>query len=63
MKNYDYWNRFCKTGKVNDYLNYIACTKEEGIPEGLVIDKDEESDISVSINYRNRDGSIGHAGW
>ena len=29
MNNYDYWSDFIKTGKIDDYLNYIACTKEE----------------------------------
>ncbi len=63
MKNYDYWKRFSKTGKINDYLNYIACTREEEIPEGLVMNDDEESGICAGIDYSNGDGSIGHAGW
>ena len=29
MKNYDYWKTFIMSGKVDDYLHYIACTKEE----------------------------------
>ena len=33
MKNYDYWEKFVKTGKIDDYLNYIACTREESMEE------------------------------
>ena len=29
MKNYDYWKSFVNTGKIDDYLHYIACTQEE----------------------------------
>ena len=62
MKNNDYWEKFSKTGKVNDYLNYIACTREEIDSELLVMGKDEESDIRAGIDYGDGDGSIGHAG-
>ena len=29
MKNYDYWKSFVNTGKIDDYLHYVACTREE----------------------------------
>ncbi len=29
MNESEYWNLFCQTGKVDDYLHY-ACTSEEG---------------------------------
>ena len=63
MKNYDCWTKFIRTGKINDYLNYIACTSEEGIDECLVVDKHEEGDLCAGINYGDGNGSIRHAGW
>jgi hypothetical protein len=33
MKDYDYWTSFIKTGRIDDYLHYIACTKEEVMEE------------------------------
>lgn len=39
MKNCDYWKRFFNTGKIEDYLSYIACTREETSEElGIDID-------------------------
>ncbi|NLK75462.1 MAG: hypothetical protein GX288_09270 [Clostridiales bacterium] len=39
MKNCDYWKRFFNTGKIDDYLSYIACTREESSEElGIVSD-------------------------
>lgn len=29
MENYDYWESFARTGKIDDYLHYIACTRED----------------------------------
>ncbi len=64
MKNYDYWKTFFNTGKIDDYLNYIACTKEEYSEELLQsVDKDKEGGVVASINYRDGNGSVGHAGW
>ena len=37
MKNYDYWKSFIKTGRIDDYLHYIACTKEEGTEEPVLL--------------------------
>lgn len=31
MMNDDYWKSFARTGKIDDYLHYIACTKEESV--------------------------------
>jgi hypothetical protein len=64
MKNYDCWKKFVRTGKIDDYLNYIACTREEGLDDFVQgIDKDKEGGFIAGINYRDGDGSIGHAGW
>ncbi|MBH1939456.1 hypothetical protein I5677_00950 [Mobilitalea sibirica] len=63
MKNYDCWKKFIKTGKIDDYLNYIACTREESIEDYLVVDKEKEGDYLAGINYRDGNGSVGHAGW
>ncbi|MDF2543247.1 MAG: hypothetical protein K0S47_2965 [Herbinix sp.] len=65
MKNDDYWNLFAKTGDIYDYLNYIACTSEE-ISEELMPDfssSEKEGGFIAGINYRNGNGSVGHAGW
>lgn len=32
-KNCDYWKSFVRTGRVDDYLHYIACTREESSDE------------------------------
>ena len=71
MKNYDYWKSFIKTGKIDDYLHYIACTQEEVSEEFLPsvessmksMEKNKEGGVVAGINYRNGDGSVGHAGW
>lgn len=68
MKNYDYWKRFFNTGKIDDYLNYIACTREESMDDFLPgvdgsIRNLEEGGFIAGINYRDGDGSVGHASW
>lgn len=63
MKNYDYWTTFSQTGKIDDYLNYIACTSEKSMDECIIIDKDKEGDLRAGINYSDGNGSISHAGW
>jgi len=71
MKNYDCWKKFLGTGKINDYLNYIACTQEESVEEFvqeidatiLNAEKDKEGGVIASINYCDRNGFVGHAGW
>jgi len=64
MKNYDYWKKFIRTGKIDDYLNYIACTREDIIDDIMqIVDSDKEGGISAGINYRDGNGSVGHAGW
>lgn len=49
MKNYDYWKNFVRTGKIDDYLHYIACTQEENFDDFLqCIDISQQSaDISM----------------
>ncbi|HHV12534.1 MAG TPA: hypothetical protein GXX75_19860 [Clostridiales bacterium] len=75
MKNFDYWKRFVNTGKVDDYLNYIACTREEAeFPEFQLEFGEEihperpgieykEGGAVAGINYRDGNGPVGHAGW
>jgi len=64
MKNYDDWKKFAITGKVNDYLNYIACAQEGSIEElSKYTQREEEGGFSAGINYRNGNGSVGHASW
>ena len=68
MKNFDSWKRFINTGKVDDYLNYIACTKEETefadeIQPELLSTANKEGGAVAGINYRDGDGSVSHAGW
>lgn len=64
MKNYDDWKKFINTGKINDYLNYIACTQESSMEEfGEFAHKDKEGGLSAGINYRDGNGSISPADW
>ena len=58
MKNYDDWKRFLKTGKINDYLNYIACTEEKNH-----FQTEKEGGSVAGINYRDGNGPVSHAGW
>jgi hypothetical protein len=63
-KNYDYWKSFTSTGRIDDYLNYIACTREESTDElAQNSDRGKEGGLIAGINYRDGDGPIGHAGW
>lgn len=60
----DYWKNFVTTGKIDDYLNYIACTREESIDDlNTVVDLDKEGGFHAGINYRDGNGPISHAGW
>ena len=64
MKKCDYWKSFVRTGKIDDYLHYIACTKEEFADEFLqVTDSDKEGGSVAGINYRDGNGSVSHARW
>jgi hypothetical protein len=77
MKNCDYWKSFVRTGSVDDYLQYIACTREESSDEqGQAADpvrsygyshtkygKEREGGLIAGINYRDGNGSVSHAGW
>lgn len=64
MKNYDYWKSFVTSGKVDDYLHYIACTKEESIDDyPQAIDKNKEGGFVASVNYSDRNGPVSHASW
>ncbi|HKL99671.1 MAG TPA: hypothetical protein VJZ06_07175 [Mobilitalea sp.] len=64
MNYYDYWKNFFQTGKIDDYLNYIACTREESFDDySTVVDREEEGGYRAGINYRDGNGSISHAGW
>ncbi len=64
MKNCDYWKSFIQTGKIDDYLTYIACTREEYIEELMqVVDRDEEGGMNAGIDYRNGNGSVSNASW
>lgn len=63
MKNYDGWKKFIRTGKIDDYLNYIACTREDSMDNIRQVVDREEGGIRAGINYCDGNGSIGHAGW
>lgn len=66
MKNYDYdyWNSFVSTGRIDDYLNYIACTREESMNDlAQTAQRNKEGGFVAGINYRDGDGSVDHAGW
>ncbi len=59
-----YWERFIKTGKIDDYLNYIACTREENVDQyDKAVNSNEEGGFSAGVNSRDGDGTVSHAGW
>jgi len=64
MKNYDYWKSFVSSGKIDDYLNYIACTQEDSVGELLqAADRNKEGGFIAGINYRDGNGPVSHASW
>lgn len=64
MKNYDCWKKFIHSGKIDDYLNYIACTREDIYDDSIhIIDMDKEGDYSAGINYGDGNGTVSHASW
>ncbi len=68
MKNYDSWKDFARTGRINDYLNYVACAREEDPDSsGFTVKKPgaafKEGGTIAGINYGDGNGPIGHAGW
>ncbi len=53
MKNYYYWKSFTKTGKIDDYLHYIACTRDEGVDEpaqSVDVSRPRMNDSTQGIN-------------
>lgn len=48
MKNCDYWKKFINTGKIDDYLSYIACAREE-YSEEISFDLDNNIINNVEI--------------
>lgn len=72
MKNYDGWKKFIRTGNINDYLDYIACTNEVCSDEGFIYEtsrldqvvcESKEGELHAGIDYGNGNGSVGHTSW
>lgn len=71
MKNYEYWKSFVSTGRIDDYLNYIACTREEtldDLPRNVEnsmggMERYKEGGAVAGINYRDGNGPVSHANW
>ncbi len=67
MKNYDYWKDFARTGRIDDYLNYVACTREvDTDTSGFTMEYGaaiKEGETIAGINYSDGNGPVGHAGW
>ncbi len=61
MKNYEYWEKFAKTGDILDYLNYTACTAEDLTQ--LLSREIKEGGYSDDSNLCDGDGLIDHANW
>jgi hypothetical protein len=49
MKNYDFWKSFINTGKIDDYLHYIACTQEESMEELIQVADKSMHGIDISM--------------
>lgn len=58
--NYDYWEKFAKTGNIFDYLNYTACTAEDS---QLLSRVNKEGGLSNDNDSCAGDGAAGHAYW
>lgn len=66
MKNYDYWKSFISSGKVDDYLHYIACTREEENMEEYsqtATARDKEGGFIAGVNHSDGNGPVSHADW
>jgi len=64
MKKFDYWKSFTRTGKIDDYLKYIACTREEESEEfHIEVPGSKEGVFHASIDYSDGDGTVSHASW
>lgn len=59
MKYLECWEKFLKTGNVEDYLTYTACSLEEVQAASMDHDKGEYSDN----NHVYRDSFNSHADW
>jgi len=53
MKNYDSWKSFINTGKIDDYLHYIACTQEESMEEFIQVVEKSKHCIDISMMSRD----------
>lgn len=63
-KNFDYWRDFVKTGKIDDYLNYIACAREESMEDfDQNVNSKEEGDFHAGCINRDGNGTLSHASW
>jgi hypothetical protein len=59
-----YWESFIRTGKIDDYLNYIACAREENMDEyEKTVDRKKEGGFNAGVNGRDGDSTVGHADW
>mgnify|MGYP000890501772 FL=1 len=58
MKQENMWKQFEKTGSINDYLNFVACTREE-----IHATYDKEGGQSGSTGESNWDGTSDYANW
>jgi hypothetical protein len=62
MKNNDFWKRFVRTGRIDDYLHYIACTREECMDDFMPnAVRDKEGGVVAGTPYRDGNGSVSHA--
>lgn len=62
----DYWNDFCQTGRVSDYLKYVDSSKDTRESNRGVDGRENQSGGMESMHNAgksNRDGAFGHTGW
>lgn len=60
MKKENYWLEFEKTGCIEDYLNYVACTSEQVYTEEVNMGKKEGGEYEFA-NDNNGNGTSLHA--
>ena len=62
----NYWDDFCKTGKVSDYLKYVDSARNTAENEEKFSNRDDSSHSMESVQDAGKsdgDGAFGHTSW
>lgn len=50
--NMEYWKRFENSGKIEDYLNFVSCERQERSASGANFERNETGDAGMVRNGR-----------